>query len=189
MESGSDLPSTYTVIVLGASVKSDGTLSDILRDRVDTAIKIYRAGKVKRFLISGDHGKKHYDEVNAMKNYLLDRGIPPEDIFLDHAGFDTYDSMYRAKHIFQVDSAVVVTQNFHLPRAIYLGREFGLNVYGLSADRREYESNDHLKRREWLANVKAWYELNIGQSSTMDGEVIPITGSSAASHDKKNSPE
>jgi SanA protein len=119
-----------------------------------------------------------------MKNYLLGQGVPKEDIFLDHAGFDTYDSMYRAKHVFQVEKAIVVTQAFHLPRAIWLGERLELEIYGLKADRREYDSNEHLKRREWLANVKAWYELKLGQEPTFAGPPIPITGSSAASHDQ-----
>lgn len=178
------VPEVYTAIVLGASVRPDGSLSGILEDRVETALELYNTGKVERFLLSGDHGQRNYDEVNAMKRYLMDRGVPISDIFLDHAGFDTYDSMYRAKHIFKVDSAIVVTQQFHLPRAVWLGRKLNLDIYGLRADRREYESTEHLKRREWLANIKAWYELNIGQKPTYSGKPIPIRGDSADSHDR-----
>lgn len=180
----STVPSAYTVIVLGASVRPDGSLSPILKDRVDTALELYQTKKVKRILVSGDHGQVEYDEVNAMKSYLMEQGVPIEDIFLDHAGFDTYDSMYRAQRIFQVDTAIVVTQDFHLPRAVYIGNKMDMRVYGVSADKRVYPSNDHLQRREWLANLKAWYELNIDQRPTYEGDVIPITGNSALSHDQ-----
>jgi SanA protein len=178
------LKEAYTGIVLGASVKPDKSLSLILQDRVDAALLAYGNKKFKKFLLSGDHGKKNYDEVNAMKNYLNDRGVPDEDIFLDHAGFDTYDTMYRARDVFKVKSAIVFTQEFHLPRAIYIGKKMGLNVQGYVADQHEYPGNSRFARREWLANMKAWIELNIEKTPTYSGKVIPITGDSKLSHDK-----
>lgn len=175
-------PPAYTVIVLGASVYSNGNLSPILKDRVDTAYELYQAGKVKRFLLSGDHGQDNYDEVNAMKDYLNAKGVSDEAIFLDHAGFDTYDSMYRAKIIFKVDSAIVVTQRFHLPRALYIARALDLNYIGVSADKRNYQYLESLERREKIANIKAYWEVLINKKPTYLGEPVPITGDSKLSY-------
>jgi SanA protein len=178
------LEEAYTGIVLGASIKPDKSLSLILQDRVDAALLAYKNKKFKKFLLSGDHGKENYDEVNAMKNYLNNKGVPDEDIFLDHAGFDTYDTMFRARDVFHVTDAIVFTQKFHLPRAVYLGKNMGLNIQGFVADQHEYPGNSHFARREWLANIKAWMELNIEKSPAYSGKVIPITGDSKLSHDK-----
>ncbi|WP_124979881.1 SanA/YdcF family protein [Nonlabens xiamenensis] len=178
-----EVPAAHTGIVLGASVRPDKSLSLILQDRVDAALLAYKENKIKKFLLSGDHGDKHYDEVNAMKDYLNEKGVPNEDIFLDHAGFDTYDSMFRARDVFEVEEAIVFTQEFHLPRAIYLGQKLGLNIDGYVVDQHNYEGNSHFKRREWLANIKAWMELNIEKQPTFTGTVIPITGDSSPSHD------
>ena len=125
-------------IVLGALVWPSGTMSDIFKDRVDTALELYKQGKVEKILISGDHGRKNYDEVNSAKDYLLEQGVNSEDIFMDHAGFDTYDSLYRARDVFGVKQAIIITQNFHLPRALYIGQKLGLEVTGLSADKHLY---------------------------------------------------
>ncbi|OUS17070.1 hypothetical protein A9Q93_05165 [Nonlabens dokdonensis] len=179
-----ELEPAYTGIVLGASVRPDKSLSPILQDRVDAAFLAYQNKKIKKFLLSGDHGEKNYDEVNAMKNYLNKKGVPDEDIFLDHAGFDTYDTMYRARDVFKVNSSIVFTQEFHLPRAIYLAKNMGLDVQGFIADQRDYPGSNHFARREWLANIKAWMELNIEKSPTYTGPVLPITGDSKLSHDK-----
>ncbi|GAL01695.1 SanA protein [Nonlabens ulvanivorans] len=184
-ENANDLEPTYVGLVLGASVRPDKSLSPILQDRVDKAFELYHNGIIKKFLLSGDHGQKEYDEVNAMRRYLNDKGVPNEDIFLDHAGFDTYDSMFRAREVFQVEKAIVITQKFHLPRAIYVGEKMGLELQGYIADNREYPGNAHFTRREWLANIKAWIELNIEKSPTYSGKSIPITGSSSPSHDKQ----
>lgn len=178
------LDHAYTGIVLGASVRPDKSLSLILQDRVDAAYNAYTAGKIDRFLLSGDHGTIDYDEVNAMKTYLNDKGVPDAVIFLDHAGFDTYDTMYRARDVFKVNKAIVFTQDFHLPRAIYLGRKFGLDIQGYKSDMREYPGNQRFKQREWLANLKAWTEININKRPTYVGEAIPITGDSSLTHDK-----
>lgn len=180
----SQLNPAHTGIVLGASVKPDKSLSLILQDRVDGALLAYKNKKFKKFLLSGDHARKSYDEVNAMKNYLNKKGVPDTDIFLDHAGFDTYDSMYRAREVFNVTDAIIFTQEFHLPRAIYLGKHMGLDLQGFTVDQHNYEGNKYFARREWLANIKAWIELNIEKEPTFTGKKIPITGSSKPSHDK-----
>lgn len=177
------LDHAYTGIVLGASVRPDKSLSPILQDRVDAAYLAYKDGIIERFLLSGDHGRDEYDEVNAMKDYLNKKGVPNEVIFLDHAGFDTYDSMYRARDVFQVNKAIVFTQNYHLPRAIYLGRKFGIELQGYSSDMQVYPALSRFKKREWLANIKAWFEININKRPTYVGSPVPITGDSSLSHD------
>ena len=171
-----ELPSTYTALVLGASVRRNGELSTMLRDRVESALLLYNKGKIKRFLVSGDNRTTNYNEPVAMKKYLLGRGVPEEDIFMDFAGFDTYDSVYRASYIFEVDSAIVVSQRFHLPRAVYIARSMGLNFYGYNGDRREYELESRNRFREVAANVKAWIELLINKEPHFKGDKIPITG-------------
>lgn len=170
------LPKAHTVIILGASVYSDGTLSPILQDRVDTGLKLYRNGKVKRFLLSGDNRSEDYDEVNAMRNYLINLGVPDTHIFIDPAGIDTYDSMYRANAIFEVPSAIVVTQQFHLPRTLFIAKNLGLSYRGYPAESNKYKTEDHLRRREKLANFKALYELVSHHIPAAMGEKIPVSG-------------
>ena len=172
----SQVPEVFTVLVLGASVKSDGELSTMLRDRVESALWLYETGKVKRFLLSGDNATNSYNEPQAMKKYLLERGVPETDIFLDYAGFDTYDSVYRANYIFEVDRAIVVSQRFHLPRAIYIARSMGLEFYGYNGDRRQYTSESRNRFRELVANIKAWGELLVNKEPHFKGDRIPITG-------------
>ena len=171
-----DIPPSYTVIVLGASVKANGNLSIILKDRVESALFLYNEGKVKRFLLSGDNGTKEYNEPKAMKAYLIERGVPEDHIFLDYAGFDTYDSIYRASAVFQVNDAIVVTQNFHLPRALYIAEDLGLNYVGYIGDKHIYAHEESNKKRELLANVKAYLELTFNNEPTYLGAKIPIDG-------------
>jgi SanA protein len=179
-----DKPTCYTAIVLGASVHRDGSLSTVLLDRVNSALELYKSGKVKRFLLSGDHGQTDYDEVNTMKNYLIKEGVDSADIFLDHAGFDTYSSMVRAKEVFKVDSLYIVTQQYHLYRAVYIARKIGLNAYGYVADKRNYTAIIKYTLREWLANVKSWIWVNTNHKPIYLGDPIPITGDSKASWDE-----
>lgn len=155
----SQIPSAETVIILGASVHADGKLSPILQDRVDTAIKLYRSNKVKNFLVTGDHRTNDYNEVSAMVNYLKEKGIDTTKIITDHAGLDTYDSMYRAGKLFNVQDAIVVTQEFHLPRTLFISSNLGMNYNGLAADQRHYSTENRLKQREKLANFKALWEV------------------------------
>jgi SanA protein len=170
-----NLDPAHTAIVLGAMVKENGTLSLPLKDRVDTAIALYRAGKVDRILVSGDDGTVNYNEVNPSRDYLLERGVPSSVIFLDHAGFDTYSSMYRARDIFLVDTAIIVTQSFHLPRAVFIARRLGLDAQGMTADKRDYHVRNYM--REVLADVKAVANLIFHRKPKYLGEEIPITGS------------
>ncbi|MEA2097887.1 MAG: ElyC/SanA/YdcF family protein [Patescibacteria group bacterium] len=181
-----DLPEKEIALVLGAKVYEQGIMSGMFQDRVETAFDLYEEKKIKKILISGDHGRENYDEVNTAKDYLLDKGVNENDIFLDHAGFDTYDSLYRAKEIFEVSSVIVVTQNFHLPRAVYIGRKLDLDIYGLSADKHLYANIDHNESREVLAKVKAFFDINFHIKPKFLGEKIPISGDSKKSWDEKS---
>lgn len=178
-----EVPECYTAIVLGALVSNTGYPSKFLKDRMDVAIELYTGKKIKRFLLSGDHGRKNYDEVNSMKNYLLEKGINTEDIFLDHAGFDTYSTIVRAKEVFGVERAIIVTQEFHLSRAVYIARSKGIEAYGIKADRQDYYSLVRLKIRETIAKVKAFSEVMINKKPRFLGNKIPITGDSKLSYD------
>jgi len=133
-----DIGPADCALVPGALVYGDGRLSWVLRDRVDYAIELYKAGKVKKLLLTGDHGQKDYDEVNAMKDYAAAQGVPEDDIFLDHAGFSTYESMYRARDVFRASRVIVVTQAFHLSRAVYDARRLGLDAEGVASNPRRY---------------------------------------------------
>ncbi len=178
-------PEAHTAIVLGAYVDPEGWLSDMLEDRVMTAVELYRRGKVKKLLMTGDHGEESYDEVNNMRLYAEKEGVPTEDIFMDHAGFKTYESMYRADKVFKVKSALVVTQHFHLARAVYLARSRGLDATGVIADRRKYWNVEYNYIREVPARVKDFIQVNYTKPlPTFLGPVISIEGDGRATHDK-----
>jgi SanA protein len=181
VQSPEDAPHAQCAIVLGARVYSDGTPSPMLADRLDTGIKLYELDKVDKLLLSGDHGQTTYDEVNAMLDYVLARGVPDEDVFIDHAGFGTYDTMYRARDVFQVETALIVTQDFHLSRAVYTARTLGLDATGVVADLRPYLSATRAAMREVLARDKAILQLYITRPGPKYlGPVIPITGDGRA---------
>jgi len=177
------IPTAQVALILGAGVKPNKEMSDVFRDRVDTAIKLYKNKKVLKIIISGDHGKKYYDEVTAAKKYVLEKGIPPEDVFLDHAGFDTYDSLYRARYIFEADSIIVVTQNFHLPRAIFIARKLGLNATGLSADLHQYSGIGLMRNREIFADIKAYFDVILNEKPKFLGPKIDLKGSGLTTWD------
>ena len=175
------LPHAQAALVLGAQVKPDGTPSDMLADRIATAEALYRAGKVDKLLLSGDHGRWSYDEVGTMRRALLADGIPGRDLFTDHAGFDTWDSAQRAHRVFGVDSAIVVTQRFHLPRALFAARRAGLHVTGFAADRRDYgHVMGRLQVREALARVKVVADALTGAQPRFLGPRLPIGGDGRA---------
>jgi SanA protein len=178
-----ELPKKQVALVLGARVYSNGRMSSILSDRVKTALELYRGGKVSKILLSGDHGTKDYDEVNAMKNYLLINNVKEEDVFMDHAGFDTYDSVYRAREIFQVDSMIVVTQKFHLSRAVYIARKLGIDAVGITADKQKYQNMQRNEIREILARAKAYIDILLKSKPKFLGETIDIQGDSKKSWD------
>ena len=180
----SDSPNADVAIILGAYVMPNGRLCDMLKDRVDTGIELYNEGKVKKLLMSGDHGQTTYDEVNRMREYAQGKGIPPEDIFMDHAGFSTYESMYRAKEIFKVESSLIVTQKFHLPRSIYIAKRFGIKANGVIADKYDYAGQEYNILREVLAITKDFYKTNIFRvKPTFLGDSIPIDGDGTITQD------
>lgn len=176
-----------TAIVLGALVyNKTGGLSPVLQDRVDTAIALYKSGKVDSLLMSGDHGQQSYDEVNSMRAYAARRGVPDQHIFTDHAGFNTYDSMVRARRVFLVDNAVVVTNAFHLDRSVFLARSAGIRAQGVSGDQHQLLELDNQfnDKREFLARCKAVLNVYILRPDpAFLGEAIPITGDASLSHD------
>ena len=164
------------IIVLGCGVREDGTPSDMLRDRLDRAIGLYEAGAAPKLLMSGDHGRTDYDEVNTMKNYAVEKGVPPEDVFMDHAGFSTYETFYRAGEIFEVKKAIVVTQRYHLYRSLYIAERLGIEAYGVDADLHTYGGQGLRDLREFLARSKDFVMCVFRPEPTFLGEVIPISG-------------
>jgi SanA protein len=179
------LPQKTAVLVLGSQIRQ-GSPSPVLRDRVDAGILAVESGKGKKLLLSGDHGQTNYDEVNVMRRYVLaNSAIPEEDIFMDHAGFNTYDSMYRARDVFEVKDVIIVTQEFHINRAVYIARALGLNAAGFAVnqDRFGARSLRFWKSREYLARVKAFFAVQFKTKPRYLGEVIPITGNGKISWD------
>lgn len=173
--SDTGLPKTTVAIVLGASVE-DNEPSPILAERANAAIQLFEDGKVSKILVTGDNATTNYNEVNPVQRYLLAAGIPPQDIFLDHAGFDTYSSMYRAKAIFDATSAVVVTQDFHLPRAVFTARALGIEAYGYDAGAGSIW--DYL--REIPASAKALWDIATHRVPEYLGQQYPLTGDGQA---------
>lgn len=171
------------ILVLGAGVR-DGRPTDMLRDRLDTAVELYFSGVAKKLLVSGDHGSDDYDEVNVMKDYAVEKGVPSEDIFMDHSGFSTYESIYRADAVFGVESCIIVTQKYHLFRALYAAEQFGLRAVGVSADVREYSGAFYRETRETLARVQDFFECLFKPLPTCLGDPVDIGGDGNITNDK-----
>ena len=172
------------ILVLGCGLRRDGFPSQMLRDRLDVAIEAYQKGLAPKLLMSGDHGQVDYDEVNAMKDYAMAQGIPSEDIFMDHAGFSTYESMYRAKAIFHCEKVIIVTQNYHLYRAIADARAMGMEATGISANRRLFARQWYFTLRESVARVKDTIWSIVKPRPTYLGESIPIFGDGNLTNDR-----
>ena len=173
-KSAEDVPQAQTALILGAAVFRSGELSPVFENRVNAAIELYKIKKVSKILASGDNSTVWYNEVNPARAYLLNKGVPDQNIFLDHAGFDTYSTMYRAREIFQVSSIIVVTQSFHLPRAVFIARALGINAYGIPADDGSSPFKNYM--REIFASEKAVLDLILQRKPKFLGEAIPITG-------------
>lgn len=171
------------ILVLGCGVREDGTPSLMLRDRLETGVALYEAGAAPKLLMSGDHGRKDYDEVNLMKDYAMEKGIPSEDIFMDHAGFSTYDSMVRARDIFCAKTVVIVSQEYHLYRALYLAEKLGLEAYGVPALDVNYRGQAYREFREMLARSKDFCTAVIQPQPKFLGEKIPISGNGDLTND------
>jgi SanA protein len=169
-----DVPGTEVAIVPGALVEPDGDLSAMLAARVEQASRLWHAGKVEKILASGDHGTWKYDEPDTMRKALVRDGVAPEDVFEDHAGFDTWATMVRARQIFEVDEAVVITQGFHMPRALYLADEAGIDATGLTADLQSWGLQGRKSSvREVFSRVKAVADVSL-DTPAMAGPKIPI---------------
>lgn len=172
------------ILVLGAGVRADGAPSPMLEDRILQGVALYNLAASNKLLMSGDNTKKGYDEVNIMKNYAIDKGIVSEDIFMDHAGISTYDSIYRAKEIFHAYNIIIVTQEYHLYRALYISKSLGVNSYGVSADPRIYVGQEIREVREIVARAKDFAKCIFKPPATILGEVITISGDGNITNDK-----
>jgi len=172
------------ILVLGAGVRDDGYPSHMLEDRLLTGIGLYERGFSPVMLMSGDHGREEYDEVNAMKDFAVSKGVPEDVIFLDHAGFSTYESLYRAKEVFGAERIVIVTQEYHLWRALYTADALGLDAVGISADLRTYVGQSMRETREIAARMKDFLWCLIQPQPTYLGEKIDLTGDAAVTWDK-----
>ena len=179
-----ELSDVSCIVVLGCQVYEDGTPSGILNDRLTRAIELYKIGAAPKIIMSGDHGQLEYDEVNAMKQVAIDAGVPSEDIFMDHAGFSTYETMYRAKEIFGADKIIVVTQEYHLYRALYIADKLGIEAFGVSSDYTTHSGQTKRELREILARNKDFMTSIFKPEPTYLGEAIPVSGNGDVTNDK-----
>lgn len=162
------------IIVLGASVHPDGTPSGILQDRLDDGIALYFAGAAPKIIMSGDNGTESYNECWAMKQYAISQGVPSEDVFCDHAGFSTYETMYRARHVFGADRVVIATQTYHLYRAVYDAQGVGMEAIGVPSDYGEYVNQSWYDFREIFARTKDFFQVLMKTPSTYVGDPISL---------------
>ncbi len=172
------------ILVLGAGVRSNSP-SPMLEDRLLTGKQIYENNLSEKILVSGDHTKEDYDEVNVMKTYLIENGIGSKDIFMDHAGISSYDSIYRAKNIFKAKKIVIVTQEYHLYRALYIANQLDIDAYGVIANKRDYYGQTKRDIREYLARVKDFFKCIFKPKSKYLGEVFNIKGNGDGTNDKQ----
>lgn len=168
------------VLVLGCGVHPDGRPSDMLADRIAQGVALYENGTSPKLLMSGDHGRSDYDEVNTMRDVAVEVGVPADDVFMDHAGFSTYESMYRARDVFQAKRIVIVSQEYHLYRALYVAERLGLDAYGVSADLRPYAGQEGREVREVLARDKDFFTSLVQPLPTFLGDPISLSGSGSA---------
>ena len=179
----SNLKDIDCVIILGAGIWGDSP-SPMLQDRLLQGIDLYKKGVSSKIIMSGDHGREEYDEVNVMKKYAIDNGVPSEDIFMDHAGFSSYESIYRAKEIFGAEKVVIVTQKYHLYRALHIANSLGIEAYGVGADPRQYVGALYREVREILARNKDFVKCLFKPEPIYLGESIPVSGSGDVTNDK-----
>lgn len=185
-EQAAALTDVDCILVLGCGVRADGSPSDMLHDRLRRSVELYELGAAPKLLMTGDHGRESYDEVDAMKSFAVNSGIASEDVFMDHAGFSTYESMYRAKEIFQAKKIIIVTQQYHLYRAIYIAKSLGMEAYGVAADYRAYYGQTARDVREILARVKDFGTSLLQPKPTYLGDAIPIWGDGDLTNDEKS---
>jgi len=182
-EQAQQLGDADCILVLGCYVYNNGNPSAMLEDRLRRGVELYEAGVSEKLLMSGDHGTKGYDEVGTMKAYATEREIPSQNVFMDHAGFSTYESMYRAAEVFEADKIVIVTQKYHLYRAVYAARALGLDAYGVAADYRSYSGQIMRDIREVLARCKDFAICILQPEPTFLGDVIPVSGNGDVTND------
>jgi len=175
-EQAGQLEEIDCILVLGCGVREDGEPSLMLRDRLATGLALYEDGAAPKLLMSGDHSRTNYDEVNAMKDVAVGAGVPSEDVFMDHAGFSTYESMYRARDVFCAKRVIIVSQAYHLSRAVYNARRLGLEAWGVAAEDIAYLGQTGRELREMLARVKDFFYCLLQPLPTFLGDPIPVSG-------------
>ena len=173
------------ILVLGCLVKNDGVPSDMLHDRLRRGMELYDLAAAPKLLMSGDHGRENYDEVAAMKQFAIDAGAASSDVFMDHAGFSTYESIVRAKEVFRAEKIIIVTQEYHLYRALHLAQQLGIEAYGVSSDYHTYVGQPIRDLREVLARAKDFANGIFKPEPTYLGDVIPISGNGDLTNDGK----
>ncbi len=183
LEYASELDGVDCIIVLGCGVKKNGEPSNMLKDRLSVGIELYDLGAAPKLLMSGDHGREEYNEVGVMKQYAVNFGISSEDVFMDHAGFSTYESIYRAKEVFEADKIIIVTQEYHLYRALYIADSFGIEAYGVSSDLQKYKGQTKMDLREVLARCKDFVTSIVKPKPTYLGKTIPVSGNGDLTND------
>lgn len=176
VEQAASLKDVDCIVVLGCKVENNGNLSGMLQDRMQRALELYKAGAAPKLLVSGDHGREDYNEVGAMKNYAVKNGVSSENVFMDHAGFSTYETVYRAKEVFEAKKVIIVTQKYHLHRALYIAEQLGIEAYGVSSDYGSYIGQGKRECREVLARCKDWAKCLFKPEPAFLGEVAPISG-------------
>ena len=184
-QEAAELSDVDCILVLGCQVKADGVPSHMLEDRLRRGVELFETGAAPKLLMSGDHGGKDYNEVDAMKQYAVDAGVAASDVFMDHAGFSTYESMYRAKEVFGAKKIIIVTQKYHLYRAIYIAQALGLEAYGVDCDYRTYSGQFHRDVREILARNKDFLTSIFKPEPTYLGETIPVSGDGNITNDSQ----
>ena len=187
-EKAAELTDIDCILVLGCYVHDSGRPSDMLADRLRRGIELYQSGAAPTLLMSGDHGPKDYNEVKAMKLEAMEEGIPSEDIFMDHAGFSTYESIFRARDVFAADKIIIVTQEYHLYRALHIANALGVEAYGVAADYNTYVGQAYRELREILARNKDFATSILKPAPTYLGEVIPVSGDGNLTNDEDMEP-
>ena len=182
-ETAADLTDVDCILILGCQVKSDGVPSHMLEDRLRRGVELYQANAAPKLLMSGDHGQVNYNEVGTMKQYAVSAGVPSSDVFMDHAGFSTYESIYRAKEIFGVQKMIIVTQEYHLYRALYIAEKLGVEAYGVASDYHSYAGQTLRDVREIVARCKDFAAVILKIEPKFLGEAIPVSGDGNVTND------
>jgi SanA protein len=170
-------PKARVAIIFGAGINNNKP-GKYLKDRLDAGIKLYNNHKIDKILLSGDNGSDEHDELTVMKLYCYEHGVDTSKIYLDYAGFDSYSTLYRSKFIFNIDTAILVSQKYHLNRCINIGNKLGINSYGFAADQGTYQGFGYASFREYFAIVKSTIDLIMGRKPHFLGETVNINGPS-----------